>query len=234
LLVVLFCSSCHKSKLGPCTGNCQVVQFAGVVVDPGAQKPLAGSSVTVYMPRRQSCTLCGSYQVISGKTKADGTFDLTTTVDTTLVVPHSCTISVQAPANYIAYAVPVGPGIGPDAFSGTLAWPLPVDSAGVAPYEEFDFYQPILLTVQLHRTGGIVSSAPALSLSFSMATGSSSLWGLNESSTNADTTLTLYTGANVFTWINAIQFVTDSTVQNQTDSIRCVVGGNNTIEITYL
>jgi hypothetical protein len=236
LSFLLFCSSCHKQNLGPCTGNCEVVQFSGVAVDPGAQKPLSGLTVTVYMPRTQSCLYCGSYQVASGKTKGDGTFDLTVSVDTTKVINQSCTIDVAGPASYITYAVPAGPGIASDPYSDISESVLALDSTGAAPYEEYDFYQSVLMTVQLHRTSAILPSEPFLGLSFAMGVGaslSSSVWGLNETSTNADTALTLYTGAGVFTKINAIQFITDSTKENQTDSIRCVAGGNNTIVISY-
>jgi hypothetical protein len=234
LLVLLFCASCHKKNLGPCTGNCQVVQFSGIAIDPGAQKPLAGLNVTVDMPRRQNCLYCSDYQVASGKTKADGTFYLTTSVDTTLVASHYCTVAVQGPAGYITYAVPVGPGIESAPSSPTNALPLAVDSTGTAPYAEYDFFQRVLLTVHLHRTGTILPSEPSLNLLFSMGPLSMAAWGLNETPSNADTALTLYTGADVFTKINAVEFITDSTTQNQTDSIRCVPGGNNTIDINYL
>jgi hypothetical protein len=232
LLVLLFCPSCKKD-LGPCTGNCQVVQFSGIAVDPGAQKPLAGLTVTVDMPRRKACTFCGDYQVASGKTGTDGTFDLSVKVDTTLVVSRYCTVSVQGPAGYITYALPVGPGIEAAPASPMNELVQPLDSTGAAPYAEYDFFQRVLLTVQLHRRSAILPSAPSLYLTFSMSTLSSSAWGLNETSTNADTALTLYTGANVFTRINSSVFVTDSTTASQTDSIRCVPGGNNTVDINY-
>ena len=56
---------------------------------------------------------------------------------------------------------------------------------------------------------------------------------VNETPANADTALTLYTGANVYTRINYIQFLTDSTKENLIDSIRCVPGANNSIDISY-
>jgi len=232
-VVLFFCGSCHKKNLGPCTGNCQVVHFTGMAYDQTAQKPLANVSVKVDMPRRQACTYCGDYQVASGSTKGDGTFDLSVSVDTSKVAAQYCTITVQGPSNYIVYAEPVGPGISADAYSNALEMPLFVDSTGRAPYKEYDFFSPVLLTVHLHRTGAIVPSEPSLSLSFIMGATSVSAWEVVETPTNADTSLTLHTGANVFTAINGIRYVTDSTKVNFTDSIRCVAGGNNSIDISY-
>lgn len=234
ILLLFLCGSCHKTKiLGPCTGNCQVVHFTGKAYDPGGQKPLANLSVKVDMPRKQYCLYCGPYQVASGSTKADGTFDLTTSVDTSIVAAHYCNISVQGPAKYIVYAEPAGPGSEPTPYSNILELPLQVDPTGMATYEEYDFFQPVLLTVRLHRTAAILRSEPFLSLSFILGPSSTSAWELNETAGNADTALTLYTGANVFTRVNYIQFLTDSTKENLTDSIRCVSGGNNSIDINY-
>jgi hypothetical protein len=233
LLVLVCCGACRKT-LGPCTGNCQVVEFTGIVLDPGAQKPLGGVAVTVEMPGGQTCTFCNpNYQVASGKTRSDGTFDLKTSVDTTKVGFRFPTVTVHGPGNYIAYAEPVGPGIEPDAYSNIVEAPMLLDSTGVAPFREYDFFQPVLLTVRLHRNSAIVPSEPSLGLNFYMGISSISAWGLDESASNADTALTLHTGANVYTRINAIQWITDSTKANQTDSIRCVPGGNNTIDISY-
>lgn len=210
-----------------------MVYFSGMAVDPGGQKPLANLPVRVTMPRRQSCTFCGPYDVASGKTRADGSFALTTEVDTTLVAFRFCNISVQGPAHWITYAVPTGTGIEPDANSDIRELSLFVDSTGTAPYQEYDFFQPVLLTLKLHRTGAIVRSESSLSLSFTIGPSSMSVWGLYETPTNADTALTLYTGAKVFTKINSVQFVTDSTKISRTDSIRCVAGASNIIEISY-
>ena len=234
VLVLFLCGSCHKTKtLGPCTGNCEVVHFTGKAFDPGGQKALANLSVKVDMPRKQYCMYCGPYQVVAGSTKADGTFDLTTTVDTTIVAAHYCTISVEGPGGYIVYAQPKGPGIADTPPASTVAWPLSVDSTGMATYEEYDFFQPTLLTVRLHRTSAILLSEPFLGLTFNLSASSTAAWEVNETPANADTALILYTGANVFTRINYALYLTDSTKEDRTDSIRCVPGGNNSIEIDY-
>ena len=232
-LVLLLCGSCYKRTMGPCTGNCQVVHFTGMAVDPGNQKPLANLSVNVYAPGQTNCLFCGPILVVSGTTRADGTFDLGTTVDTSTVSLRFCSVSVHAPANYIVYAEPVAPGISPDPSLSTLALPLSMDSTRVTTYEEFDFFPPILLTVRLHRTAAILPSEPFLSLSFILSASSTSIQELNETPANADTVLTWFTGTNVFTRINYGEFLTDSTKENLTDSIRCVPGANNSIEIDY-
>jgi hypothetical protein len=233
LMVLVLCGSCHKT-LGPCTGNCQMLQLTGIALDPGSQKPLANLKVEVNFPVKQTCFLyCVPTAIVSGTTKADGTFDLTKTVDTTIVDTRYGSITVYGPTNYIAYAEPLGPGIDPDPFVHTQVMSVSVDSTGMAPYEEFDFFQPVLLTVRLHRTAVILPHEPTMFLTFNLSGNSLSVWGLNEMPSNADTAMTLYTGANVFTKIECDANLTDSTVQHGIDSIRCVTGGNNSIDISY-
>jgi hypothetical protein len=231
LLVLVLCGSCHKT-LGPCTGNCQILHFTGIAVDAGNQKPLANLSVKVYVHGQTNCLICGPITVVSGTTKADGTFDLTATIDTSTVPLQFCSVSVQAPANYIVYAGPLALGGVSDPAFNNLDMALSIDSAGTS-YEEFDFFQAILLTLRLHRTAAILPSEPFLSLSFTLSASSTSILELNETPSNADTVLTLNTGANVFTRINYGEFLTDSTKESLTDSIRCVPGANNSIEISY-
>ncbi|HLX67257.1 MAG TPA: hypothetical protein VKR41_09690 [Puia sp.] len=229
----LFFSSCKKD-LGACTGNCEVVQFSGIAIDPGTQKPLGGLVVEVDMGRVQNCTFCGPYQVASGKTKGDGTFHFTVKVDTTKVINTYCQIMVEGPSNYLVYAQPAGPSNSvPNPSLHNIEMSPNIDSTGVATYGEFDFYQPVLLTLHLHRTTAIPSFDPTLGLDFILSPASDGAFAMNETPTNADTVLTVYTGANVFTKINSIQWLTDSTKERQTDSIYCVPGGNNTINIAY-
>jgi hypothetical protein len=232
LLILPFCSSCTKD-LGPCTGNCEVVQFSGIAVNPGTQKPLGGLVVEVDMGRRQNCTFCGPYQVASGKTKGDGTFSFTVKVDTTKVFNDYCEILVEGPASYIVYAQsgPLSGGNDPAAHNIELF--LDLDSTGVSPYTEYDFYQPVPLTVRLHRTSPIPAFEPYLGITFTLSPASTAPWLIYETPSNADTTITLYTGANVFTSINTVQSITDSTQENLTDSVFCVPGGSNTINISY-
>jgi len=232
-LVLLLCGSCRKS-LGPCTGNCQVIEIAGIALDPGEQKPLGGLSVTVEMPLKQHCGLCsGSTEVVSGKTRADGTFDLKTTVDSTQVGYHICSVTIHGPGNYITTAESVGPGNVSDPEPNVRSMLFFLDSTGVAPYRQYDFFQPVLLTVQLHRVSPILPSVPRVVLTLYTDSVSALNWGMGESASNVDTTATFTTGANIFTRISTTRFITDSTTQDLEDSIRCVPGGANTIQITY-
>jgi hypothetical protein len=232
VIILFFCASCAKRSLGPCTGNCEVVYFSGIAVDPGAQKPLANLPVTVTMVRKDRCTLCGEIEVATGKTKGDGTFAITKSVDTTQVVPGYCTINMQGPSGYIVYALPTGPGIPADG-NVAIGYPLFVDSTGMAPYREYDFFKPVAMTIKLHRTGAIVSSEPFVSLDFTIGAGSLSAYILDELPSNGDTTITMNTGANVFTRVKTIAWLTDSTKSDQTDSVRCVAGGSNTLQVNY-
>jgi len=234
LVIPLFFSSCKKD-LGPCTGNCEVVQFSGIAIDPGTQKPLGGLVVEVDMAKVQNCTFCGPYQVASGKTKGDGTFHFTVKVDTTKVFNTYCQILVEGPSNTIVYAQSTAPGNSlPDPSLHNIEQFANIDSTGVATYCEFDFYQPVLLTVELHRTTAIPSFDPFLGLDVILSpSNTDAAFLMNETPANTDTAFTVYTGANVFTKINSIQWLTDSTKERQTDSVYCVPGGNNTINITY-
>jgi hypothetical protein len=232
LLLLPFWFSCKKD-LGPCTGNCELVQFSGIAVNPGTQKPLGGLVVEVNMGRRQNCTFCGPWQVASGKTRGDGTFSFSVKVDTTKVINTYCEILVEGPTNYIVYAQSPPLVSAYDPGTHNIEWPLPLDSTGVAPYEEYDFYQPVLLTVQLHRVTPIPSFEPYFEFDVVLNPGATAPWLMYESPSNADTTITLYTGANVFSKINTIQSITDSTKEYETDSVFCVPGGNNTINISY-
>ncbi len=224
-----------KKDLGLCTSNCELVQFSGIAVNPGTQKPLGGLVVEVYMGRRQTCTLCGPYQVASGKTKGDGTFSFSVKVDTTKVFNSYCEILVEGPGNDIVYAQsgPLSGAGGNDPGAHNIQFSLSLDSTGVAPYMEYDFYQPALLTVQLHRSTPIPAAFPIFAFDVVLSRSSDAPWLVSETPANADTTITLYTGANVFTRINTIQSLTDSTKEYGSDSIFCVPGGNNTINISY-
>jgi hypothetical protein len=127
----------------------------------------------------------------------------------------------------------VGPGNVSDPEPNVRSMLFFLDSTGVAPYRQYDFFQPVLLTVQLHRVSPVLPSVPRVVLTLYTDSVSALNWGMGESASNVDTTATFTTGANIFTRISTTRFITDSTTQDLEDSIRCVPGGANTIQITY-
>lgn len=226
-----FLFSTCKKDLPPCKGQCADVVFAGVVYDKTSGDPLNSQEVTVNLFHNPGCLFCTSYKVTTGKTGGDGHFLLNTSFDTSLLSDYHLNISVPVPPNYLQYVQPVGPGIVADnkAYASLQFYYLDQDSLH---HLSFGFYPKTLLHINLHRTTSIVAAYPTVSLEFQFD-GKSSIWGIEQRSTNKDTTITVNTSANIFTKIIALKQTAETTVATSIDSVRCSLLGNNTIDITY-
>lgn len=223
LFIVILLTSC-KREMPKCTGNCVDVRFAGTVFNKATNTPMSGQVVNVYMNKSGFCLFCPLRKIGSVKTESDGSFSLMSTIDSTLLNENHLVVSMKKPNGYISYPEPVGPGILPN----TPEY-LSVDFYDLDPsrmeHISFGFYPRTLLKINLHRTTP-VSPDKYLSLEFKLDE-QTSVWGLRESNSNADTTLTIYTSASMFTKIISRKSVTNI------DSVYCRTNQDNSINISY-
>jgi hypothetical protein len=228
-LILLLFVSCRK-ETPECTGNCMEVKFAGRVFNRSTNTPLKNQMVTVAMRPNGYCLLClTNYKIGMVKTGSDGRFDLRITIDSTWMTENHFTASVKVPDGYIMYPEPVGPGIGDDPEYSSLSF-YDLDPARMGNMS-FEFYPEVLLKINLHRTT-TVSQDRSLGLSFTI-NDRTSVWGLVESLSNADTSLTINTAAFLYTTVVARKFIATGTVRTKTDSVYCRPGETNAIDIYY-
>ena len=222
--------SCTK-ELPPCTQYCDGVIFSGYIYDRSDNLPISNQYVEIVLQQSYPpCWLCLPNKLVSGYSNGQGYFKFNVIFDTSLMKTYTLSVNVPPSGNYIQYAEPVGPGIGPSNNSESQIF----GSIDTTAFRNliFWFYKPTLLYVNVHRTTPIVTQEPSFFLSFKYD-GRESDWGFDQSDSNVDTTLTINTAANIFTAIRSSKFVTDSSVETRTDSIKCVLKKKNSIEIYY-
>ncbi|MFC0773586.1 hypothetical protein [Terrimonas alba] len=175
------------------------------------------------------CLLCSSAKISSGKSGQDGRFNFKASIDSSLLKKNHITASVKVPANYILYPKAVGPGIvnNPEYASHLFYAIDPISMSNMS----FELYPKTLLKVNLHRTTPI-SPQKSLSLEFKFDN-KTLVWGLHETDSNADTSLTIYTSANIPTKIISRKYFTPTNIISNTDSITCTPNATNSISIDY-
>ncbi|HVK97096.1 MAG TPA: hypothetical protein VM368_04720 [Flavisolibacter sp.] len=221
-------TSCIKKKL-ECEQNCANVNFAGKIINKATNTPIQGHEVSASLYRNQRCLLCPAKKVGSGRTNNNGMFSFSAEIDTTVFNDSHITVSVKTPSGFLLYPEPVGPGLSNERqFSSIQFYNFePVEKANM----KFEFYPAVLLTIQLHRSSAI-SPQRHLGLEFSFDQ-KTSIWGLIERDSNADTTLTINTSANMLTRIISRKFNSQNSLITRIDSIFCFPNGSNTISIDY-
>jgi hypothetical protein len=227
--VFIFIGSCKKD-LPACRGNCAGVHFAGIVYDKTTGQALTNQHVTVNLYRSVYCIGCTVYKLAEGATGSNGRFAFNAQFDTTLLKDYYISVNIPAPDNYILNAEPVGPGIQAYAVTSNTRF-YDLDSAAMANLST-GFYPKTLLHINLHRTAANVPANPYLTLDFSFDQQGSG-WGIKESNTNKDTTLTINTAANIFTKITASSLIAPGNVVSVIDSVKCIKNENNAVDIYY-
>ena len=227
-LTFLFCSC--KKQIPTCSGNCTNVNFSGFMYDKSLNVPLSNQNVNIVLHQNSSCVICSSNIVASGKSDINGHFSITATFDTSLLSEYYIKVIATATENFIYYPQAVGPGItnSPAMTSSQFGT---IDTVAFKNLS-FDFYPRVLLKINLHRISLPVPQYPYLDQSYTFD-GHTLGWGLDERPSNIDTTLTIYTSANIFTKIVSSKQQTPANVIRRVDSIKCTINGNNFIDIAY-
>jgi hypothetical protein len=235
---IIFClHSCRKEKLSNCSGNCSELIIAGLIYDKTTNIPLSNQNINVSLHQNPGCLICSNPDIISGKTGKDGRFRLTTEFDTTLLRDNYLIVSSPIPANYLLYPEPIGPLTPANTvqsssivFYSLDSTAINNDSASISNIH-FGIYPMAPLHMNFHRSNAAIAFQTLdLEINFD---DKNMGWGFYITNTNRDTTLTINTAANIFTKITSVKYISPSNIISQTDSIKCVVNGNNNIDIYY-
>ncbi len=231
--VTLSMGSCIKENLPRCSGHCTNITLAGIIFDKTSNLPLPNVPFDANLNLNTFCLLfCTTYKVGSCKSGNDGRFTLNADIDSTLMQNFHLVAGATIPNNYLLYPEPVGPGIQQNLVSQSSVEFFSLDSPEMKNME-FGFYPKTLLKMNFHRTTPIVPQNPDIELEIGFDNQQNSVWGFNQTDLNKDTTLTINTSANIFTSIVLQKFTTSTNVVSVTDSIKCSLTGNNSIDIYY-
>lgn len=220
--------SCRKEKL-KCMGNCTDITFAGRVVNKADNTPIANQQVKATLYHSGLCIGCTVYDAGSATTGSDGRFSIGTSFDTSQLGEYHFNVSLKAPDNYILYPQPTGPEITNDQTNAGETF-YEIDPAKTE-HLSFEFFPKTVLKIRLQRSSAI-GPDKTLGLDFTFDDKTSG-WGIIESNTNADTTVTINTSANLYTKIRSYRLVSANTYVSATDSVLCRSNGNNAITISY-
>ena len=231
LIVISYALSSCKKELPPCSKDCAELMVSGKVIDKSSNRPIKNAGIKVFLQQKRNCLLCSQYKLQSGNTDGNGAFTLPFKLDTTLLDINAIGLTVSVSDNYISAAMPHGPGIVEQKENNSTIRFGDVDRAAMSGLE-INYYAKTLLKINLHRRTPIIREYPAVSLDFTFDNKTSG-WGLLQSNTNSDTTLTVYTAENMVTYIKSYKHIALNTVVQNLDSIRCSPGGNNAIDIYY-
>lgn len=231
--VTLSLTSCFKENLPRCSGHCSNITLAGIIFDKTTNLPLQNISFQANLYLNTYCLFfCTSYKVGYCKSGSDGRFTLNADIDSTLMQDFHLVAAATIPNNYLLYPEPVGPGIQQNLVTYSSVEFYNLDSPEMKNLE-FGFYPKTLLKMNFHRTTPIIPQNPSIGLEFGFDNQQKSVWGFNQTDLNKDTTLTINTSANIFTSIVLQKFTTSTNVESVTDSIKCSLTGNNSIDIYY-
>lgn len=228
-IISVFCS-CRK-QIPDCSANCTDLKFAGFVFDKSLNTPIPNRDINIVLRESGNCIVCSSKTIASGKSNSNGYFSITAKLDTSLLREYILDVYAIAPENFINNAQPLGPGIVSTVDNISSRRFSMIDTA-VFNNLKFDFYPRVILKINLQRTSSTVQQYPFLNQSY-IFDDRTSVWGLRERDTNKDTTLTIYTTANIFTKIISSKRSSPTNVSTRVDSIRCLNNVINSIDITY-
>ncbi len=234
LLLLVGANACTKTEnLPACTGNCADIVFSGTMFDLSANAPLKGDDIKIYLNPYVAGALIqpNNYIVASGKTGSDGTFTFHAQYDTTKFASATLEVNATIPDGYIQYPQQIDPMAesGPSNIDALIFDPTDLTSFS---HLSFVLFQKTLLQIHMHRTTPILYGGYLLlDLRDNNVVGSVN--GLIETAANKDTTVSAYTGANVYTIITASREISDTSYASTKDSIKCTKNGHNAIDIYY-
>lgn len=221
--------SCRK-HLRDCAGNCALLTFEGTVFNKSTNRPVPNQPVKVQMSYSGFCLLCTTLDVASTKTDTNGHFKIVTEFDTNYF-KQNYYLSIQSilPNSYVQYPIAVGSDL-----SYTNANNYRMYNTGDSSFKNllFIYYSKTTLNLNLHRTSAVIAGDSSLELNYKMGNGESAS-GFQQSQANRDTTITIYTGANVYTKITTTRYKSAIGYISKSDSIVCSPNGSNSIDIYY-
>ncbi|HEV3222380.1 MAG TPA: hypothetical protein VGZ90_05845 [Puia sp.] len=232
--VTLSLNSCIKENLPRCSGHCSNITLAGIIIDKTTNLPLPNITFDANLNLNGFCILfCTTYKVGSCKSGYDGRFTLNADIDSTLMQNFHLVAGASIPNNYLLYPELVAPGIQQNLVSQSSVEFFNLDSPEMKNMI-FGFYPKTLLKMNLHRTTPIQPQNPSVELEIGFDNKTQgAVWGFDQTDFNKDTTLSIYTSGNIFTSIIVQKFTTSTNVIAVTDSIKCSLRVNNSIDIYY-
>ncbi|MEJ7822904.1 MAG: hypothetical protein WKF85_11310 [Chitinophagaceae bacterium] len=223
-------SSCKKLKIS-CSGNCSDVTISGFVYDKSLNVFIGNQDIEVSINPRGGCLLCLANIIGTGKSNSSGFFSINTKFDTSLSDNKYLLIKATPTDNYFTYPQNFGPGIINNK-QNILSQSFSNINTSTLNNLRFNFYSKALLKVNLHRISNTINDYP-LFQEFNFDNTTTSVIVLNETATNRDTSLTIYTASNLLTKIKTYQRQSQTTVNTKYDSIFCSSNTINTINIDY-
>lgn len=227
--------ACTKTKnLPACTGNCTDVTFSGTVYDPSSNAPLDNVKVKVFLNPSSIGYLIppDNYIIAIGKTDGNGTFTFHTQYDTLKFRSYTLEVNAYIPDGYIQYPQQIDTRTEPSASDNIDALLFNATDFSNLRHLNFTMFQKTLLQIHMHRTTPIANDAAVnIGLLASGVTGGYD--GFIQTEANKDTTVSVYTGFNMYTIVTITKAISATTYAHVKDSAMCTKNGPNSINVYY-
>jgi hypothetical protein len=223
LLVLTCCTmlaACKKRAV--CRGNCVDIRITGRLYDGVTNAGLPSQPVQLWWEYLGYCLFCSDAKITDGRTNANGDFDFSATIDTT-VFNNRYYLVVRAlpPLNYLNDAVhPSIFGYNP---SGLMNLKI-----SMSPKAD--------ISIQLHRTMTDTFRFFSVTSLYRNPYGQTGATNFvyNSGSRGRDTTINMLTSAGVYTVIEWYKSGLSGTyLQQGKDSLVCTTAGPNIFNISY-
>ena len=223
-IVCFVVNSCEKT-LPKCKGNCVSIQLSGKIYNLNTNAGLGGEAVGAYWYRRGLCLGCDYFKIAEGKTRSDGSFNFTQTIDTTYFRDYRIYLRTPVNTNYF-----FTPGGSADKYRQVF-----FDSVAITSMQQirFGYYPKASLQLQLHRVQNDAFSYFAYSTFVSGAYLADTYNLIPGSQQAHDTTVVVNTAADTYTIVQTSKLAPNGSSIRTSDSIRCTQTGPNVININY-
>jgi hypothetical protein len=229
ILISIFASSCSKD-LPACKGNCDLITFSGNVSEFTSGQPVSGQAIKVIL-KQNICMICSTFNVAAGSSDANGHFEFTKKMDTSLLRDYHIDVQITTSDSYITRIASADSSVG-------YLYPRTNDLY----FENIDsslnrlifkIYSKTSLHINLHRNSAIIPGREYFTLLYYLPGDVHIGEAFIMSTSNKDTAVLLNTGANVYTIINSSKFITYDSLVSKNDSIKCGINDRNSIDISY-
>jgi hypothetical protein len=225
----VFLHSCKKEKLPPCKSSCDGITVSGNVMDALSNQPIAGQTLTLDLQNAR-CGWCTIYVVGSSNSDAQGAVTFKAFVDTATYRDYYFSVTVSpTSSSYISYPAAIKKTI-PDQVVAQLPFTIPLlnlyDSLKIS------LFPKTLLNVNLHRATSFSGKYPAWQLVTRFTNRNFSFLS-SDFPKSADTTISYYTSANLYTTLALTSTDAQGVQYAVTDSVKCLAYTSNSINISY-
>lgn len=229
LLLLLFSFLIHSCKktLPPCTKNCVDISISGKVLVKTSGTALSNAPVELKWYYNGLCLFCSSYKVASAKTNANGSFNFTTTIDSSLFTNHSLVLRVfYDTASYFADPLNASP------YNNYIEERFYSLKSISTQSSLFELYPKTSLTLNLHRVLNDNFTYFSVGHQFinRIGYGDYAIYGQQFAK---DTTIQTKTSADVYTKITWRKNSGPGQFTEQTDSVLCTAAGPNVFNLNY-